>query len=104
MRRQPRGMTMKQNRIFRLRRVAMVMPVVASVCWLQAASAAQSADPLDAEMAAHDSWLATMAQSTGTVEGCFRASYPNVTWQPVECKVAHPRVHPVHINPSNGAT
>jgi hypothetical protein len=96
-------MTVKLNVKFRLRRVTMVMAVVSSVCWLQAASAGESADPVDAQMAAHNSWLAGMAQNAGSVEGCFHAAYPSVTWEPVECKVAHPRVHPVHIKPSSGA-
>ena len=37
-----------------------------------------------------------MTHNPESAEGCFQASYPNYLWQKTECKVAQPRVHPVH--------
>jgi hypothetical protein len=50
----------------------------------------------DADAAALDNWRAVMAHNTQPGEGCFRASYPSLEWEEVECKELHPRVHPVH--------
>jgi hypothetical protein len=69
-----------------------------SVCWLQPVSAEQTTD---AEAAARDNWRAAIAQ-TQPGEGCFRASYPSVVWEQVECKELHPRVHPVFHKPGEG--
>jgi hypothetical protein len=63
------------------------------ICCLQPVSAAQTAD--DAEAAARDNWRATMAQNSEMGEGCFRASYPSIVWEQVECKELRPRVHPI---------
>jgi hypothetical protein len=70
-----------------------------SVCCLQPVSAGQTTD---AEAAARDNWRALMAQNTQPGEGCFTASYPNLAWEQVECKVLHPRVHPVVRKPVEG--
>jgi hypothetical protein len=67
-----------------------------SACCLQAASAAGTTD--DPEAAARDNWRAIMAHNGESTEGCAQASYPSLVWEKVDCKVAHPRVHPVHVN------
>jgi hypothetical protein len=95
-------MTMKPGKNSRWRGVLLTVPLLTGVCWLQAA-VAQSVDAVDAQTAAHDDWLRAVAQNAGSAEGCFHATYPSATWQPVECKIAHPRSHPIHRQPSNGA-
>jgi hypothetical protein len=101
---------MKTRIKVRLRRATRVlMPIVIGACWLPLACAATSADSVgaqsvDAQSVAHGNWLAAMAQNTGTAEGCFHAAYPSATWEPVECKIAHPRFHPVHRKPEIGAS
>ncbi|MGA2190915.1 MAG: hypothetical protein ABSH33_20545, partial [Steroidobacteraceae bacterium] len=54
---------------------------------------------VDPQSAALHSWRKLMTQNPAPVEGCFHASYPNVTWDRVECKAAQPGVHPVHVKP-----
>jgi hypothetical protein len=74
-----------------------------STCCLQPVSAAQTTDAaVDAEAAARDNWRAVMANNTELGEGCFRASYPSIVWEWVECKELHPRVHPVFHRPGEG--
>jgi hypothetical protein len=34
------------------------------------------------------------------VGGCFHASYPNIVWEKVDCKMSLPRVHPTHVRPT----
>jgi hypothetical protein len=58
---------------------------------------------VDPQSAALHSWRKLMTQNPAPVEGCFHASYPNVTWDRVECKAAQPGVHPVHVKPADGA-
>ena len=70
-----------------------------SACWLQPALAGQ-ADP---EAAARDNWRAVMEHNPASAAGCFHASYPSFVWEKVECKVAHPLVHPVHSERIAGA-
>jgi len=40
------------------------------------------------------SWREAIAQTRVPAEGCFQVSYPNLVWEQVECKEAHPRLHP----------
>jgi hypothetical protein len=60
-----------------------------------------AATPADPESAARESWRSLMAHNTVPADGCFRASYPNIVWESVECKIAAPRFHPVHIKPQD---
>jgi hypothetical protein len=74
-----------------------------STCCLQPVSAGQTTDEaVDAEAAARDNWRAVMAHNTELGEGCFRASYPSIDWEQVECNELHPRVHPVFHKPGEG--
>jgi hypothetical protein len=67
-----------------------------SLCWLPPVSAGQATEVAgEAETAARDNWRALIAHNTPSAAGCFRASYPDLVWEPVECKEVHPRVHPV---------
>jgi hypothetical protein len=52
---------------------------------------------VDPESAAQTKWRALMAQTATPDEGCFHASYPNNVWEKEDCKVAQPRVRPVHV-------
>lgn len=72
---------------------------VAGACSLQPLASAQAAD---ADAAARADWFAFISQHTDPGEGCFRASYPEVEWQQVECKELHPRVHPIVHKPGRG--
>lgn len=73
-----------------------------SACWLHSAVAGASSDAaLDpAESMARENWRAAIAQNVVFSEGCFHASYPSLVWEAVECKVAHPRFHPVLRRPN----
>jgi len=74
-----------------------------SLCCLQPLSVGQTADAaVDADAAARDNWRAVIAHNSELGEGCFRASYPSVLWEEVECKELHPRVRPSLHKPSQG--
>src|ERR1700733_6538304 len=76
-----------------------------SACWLQPALAGQATDAInDPEAVARANWSDFMTHNPESAEGCFQASYPNYSWEKTECKVAQPRVHPVHRKPTEGAT
>jgi hypothetical protein len=53
-----------------------------------AATAATTSDP---EHTARNTWRAVMRNTPVPGKGCFHVSYPNVTWESVECKEAKPR-------------
>lgn len=55
---------------------------------------------MDPESVAQANWRSLMAQNPTPAEGCFHASYPDIVWQKVDCKVGQPRVHPTHVTPS----
>jgi hypothetical protein len=97
---------MKPTRTLVLRSVMSVVTAgLVSACWLQPALAGQATDAaIDSEAVARDNWRDFMTHNPETAEGCFQASYPNFLWEKAECKVAQPRVHPVHRKPTNGAT
>lgn len=76
--------------------------VLISVCWLQPVSAGQAAG--DTDTAARENWRASIAHITPPAEGCFRASYPNLEWEDVECVTVKPRVHPTPKSASSGQT
>jgi hypothetical protein len=62
--------------------------------------AAQDADAaVDPDSVAHANWRALMAQNPTPAEGCFHASYPDIVWQSVDCKIGQPRVRPTHAQP-----
>jgi hypothetical protein len=58
---------------------------------------------VDPESAAQGKWRALMAHNSAPAEGCFHASYPDIVWESVDCKIAQTRVHPVHIKPTDAA-
>jgi hypothetical protein len=81
----------------------MAAAVLIGTCCLLPVSAGQTTDvAVDAEAAARENWSAVMAHNTELEEGCFRASYPSIVWEQVECKELHPRVHPVFHKPGEG--
>ncbi len=47
------------------------------------------------EAALHEQWRVQMAASETPGEGCFRAAYPEILWERVDCRQAHSRSHPV---------
>jgi len=55
-----------------------------------------AATRLDPNAAAHAQWKAVMKQYSTPGEGCFHASYPNVSWEKVECSRGEPRAHTEH--------
>ena len=69
-----------------------------STCCLQPAVAQAN----DAEAAARESWGAFMARSPQPEVGCFKATYPNLFWEQVECGVLHPSVHTRFHKPGPG--
>ncbi len=97
---------MKPTRTLVLRSVMSVVTAgLVSACWLQPALAGQATDAaIDTEAVARDNWRDFMTHNPETAEGCFQAAYPNFLWEKTDCKVAQPRVHPVHRKPTNGAT
>lgn len=96
---------MKPTRTLVLRPVTHVITAcLVSACWLHPALAGQAADgATDPEATAKDNWRDFMTHNPESAEGCFHASYPNFVWEKTDCKVAQPRVHPVHRKPTNGA-
>jgi len=72
-------------------------------CCLQTALAAEeSAATVDSDTAARESWREVMAHNYESGAGCFQASYPEIVWQKVACKTAHPLYHPVRGNAATG--
>lgn len=57
----------------------------------------------DPESAAHRQWREAIANTPTHDEGCFHASYPNFTWEKVDCKTDPGRSHPTHATPSDEA-
>jgi hypothetical protein len=39
-------------------------------------------------------WREAITETQVPAEGCFQVTYPNTVWEQVECKVAHPNLHP----------
>ena len=75
-----------------------------SACWLQPAFAGEATDgAIDPEAVARDNWRDFMAHNPESAEGCFQATYPNYLWEKADCKVAQPRVVPVHRKLTTGA-
>jgi hypothetical protein len=63
-------------------------------------SAAQDVAAVDSESAARAAWGTLMVHNPMPVSGCFHASYPNIVWERVDCKMSPPRVHPTHVRPT----
>lgn len=40
------------------------------------------------------SWREAIMQTQVPAEGCYQVSFPSTVWEPVECKEAHPNLHP----------
>jgi hypothetical protein len=70
-----------------------------SICCLQPISVGQTND---VDAAARNQWRAAINQNVELGAGCFRASYPRIEWEQVECKVLRPRVRPVIRKPGQG--
>jgi hypothetical protein len=97
---------MKPTRTLVLRSVMHVVTAcLVSACWLHPALAGEPTEAaIDPEATARDNWRDFMTHNPESAEGCFHASYPNFVWEKTDCKVAQPRVHPVHRKPTNGAS
>jgi hypothetical protein len=67
----------------------------------QSAGITDESIDVDPESVAQGKWRALMAQNATPAEGCFHASYPNIVWEEVACKIAQTAVHPVHIEPTD---
>ena len=65
-------------------------------------SGLQPATAADPEAAAQANWRDVMAHNHETEAGCFQASYPQIVWEKVACKTAHPLFHPVRSNAASG--
>jgi hypothetical protein len=55
------------------------------------------------ESMAPDIWRTFMTHHSAEAEGCFHASFPNTTWERVDCQEASLSVHPVHISRTGAA-
>jgi hypothetical protein len=63
-----------------------------------------ASDVPDSEAVARENWRTLMAQNPASEEGCFHASYPNIVWEKVDCRVAvPPRFHTTPVRPPDGA-
>jgi hypothetical protein len=62
--------------------------LVARVVGLGIAASALSACAQPTEGVAAESWREGIARNPAPTQGCFHASYPSVTWAPVDCTVA----------------
>ncbi len=88
----------------RLQIAVLLIAAAALLCaCCPAPAAAQTAETAaDADAAARESWGAFMAHYPQPDVGCFTATYPNLVWEQVECKVlTHPQVHPTVRKPQN---
>jgi Bacterial Ig-like domain (group 3)/Putative Ig domain len=97
-------MTPRKNRYSHYA-IQIAATVLISVCWLQPVSTGQTTEVAGgAEAAARENWRASIAHNTPAAAGCFRASYPNLEWEQVECRTVHPPDHPVHRSATIGQT
>jgi|HubBroStandDraft_6_1064221.scaffolds.fasta_scaffold74422_2 hypothetical protein len=62
-----------------------------------------SAAATDPESVAHANWRDLMAHNPASGEGCFHASYPDQSWQSVDCKVSQALDHTEPVRPTAGA-
>jgi hypothetical protein len=63
----------------------------------------QTDEGLDPEAVAHTNWSALMVRTPSPDAGCFHASYPNIVWERVPCKIGQPRTHPTPVKPPGDA-
>jgi hypothetical protein len=63
------------------------------------AASAWAADGTDAEAAARANWRTFLMQNPAPEEGCFHASYPDTTWEKMDCELGQPRFHPMPRKP-----
>ena len=75
-----------------------------TACWLQTATAQTSDTAAAAEAAAQQSWRDFMAHNPSSELGCFEASYPNISWERVQCTSGRGRMHTALRKPKNGQT
>jgi hypothetical protein len=54
----------------------------------ESSASSQSAVSADAEAQAQESWRGAIARNPSQADGCFHASYPSMTWAPMDCAVA----------------
>jgi hypothetical protein len=69
---------------------------------ISASAANHAGTTSDPEKAARETWHAVMRNIPVPGKGCFHASYPNVAWETVDCKVTKPRVHHAPPRPTVG--
>jgi len=85
-----------------------LLPAITVLAGLAVASttiAATSPEAIrDPEAAAREGWRAAMAHNPAAAAGCYRADYPNLVWEAVECRTAHPAFHPVRRAPAAEVT
>jgi len=68
-----------------------------------AADATATDRAVDPESATRANWRTLMAHNSTPAAGCFHASYPDIVWERVACKIGQPRAHPVHTKPRDDA-
>jgi hypothetical protein len=73
--------------------------MIGALAAVGSAYADQAREDPDSQARAY--WRAVMAHNPTPGDGCFRASYPEVVWERVECDVGEPTIQPVHVNPPN---
>jgi len=96
------GIFMSQWNMSKMHYVARIAAAgLLTALWLQPALAADDA-ALTADAAARENWRQVMAHNYASEAGCFQASYPEVVWEKVACKTAHPLFHPVRSTAANG--
>ncbi len=59
--------------------------------WVVPAQAQLSDDSAEAQ--ARATWRASIEQIETPAEGCFHASYPNLSWEKAACQYVQPRIH-----------
>ena len=66
--------------------IARIVIAACVLCALLSSAFGQTVD--DAEARSQETWREAIVQSEVLAEGCFHASYPNLTWNRVECAIA----------------
>jgi hypothetical protein len=67
------------------------------------ASADRAPAAADSEAAAREIWRSFVANNPAPGKGCFHLSYPNYSWDSVDCKQTTPRAHPPAGAPAGAA-
>jgi hypothetical protein len=75
---------------------AIAAPAFAGIDSISRTAGPTAGPKTDAESVAHVQWRDALKQNPERTEGCFRATYPNIVWERVQCRTDEPRYHPVH--------